>query len=367
MDEGKKFNLNYLNGGLVDFMKQREFYFDNAKFILIVFVVFGHLLRTFIHENEIIYSLYKVIYTFHMPAFILVSGFFAKGFRKKGYVIKIAKKLILPYLVFQTIYSFFYYFLYQEPELTINPLDPHWSLWFLISLFFWNVMLYGFARFQWKYSLTVTLFIALLIGFADSISNYLSLSRTFVFFPLFLLGYYLKKEHFYQLLHVKFKITACMVFLIIFSGFYLFPNLDYEWLLGSKPYAEMGVDSITAMFIRLGVYGLCLIMMASFFALVPNKRYFFTNFGRNSLYVYLLHGFFIRLFRVSEVKDYFSDIESFLLLACISLLLTLILSSKTITSFAQPLIELKVSKTRELLLKLWWIMRFYKNKRLNHH
>jgi len=348
-------------------MKQREYYFDNAKFILIVFVVFGHLLRSFIEENEVIYSLYKVIYTFHMPAFILVSGFFAKGFGKKGYVLKIAKKLILPYLVFQTIYSLFYYFLYQKPELSINPLDPHWSLWFLISLFFWNIMLYVFARFQWKYSLTITLMIALVIGFADSISNFLSLSRTFVFFPLFLLGYYLKREHFYKLLHGKFKISACTVFLIVFAGFYLFPDLEYEWLLGSKPYAEMGVDSITAMFIRLAVYILSIIMMASFFALVPTKRYFFTNLGRNSLYVYLLHGFFIRLFRVSDVKDYFSDVESFLLLAGISLLLTLILSSKTITSFAQPLIELKVSKTKEMLLKCWWIMQFYKNKLLNHH
>ncbi|WP_394232714.1 acyltransferase family protein [Niallia oryzisoli] len=348
-------------------MKQREFYFDNAKFILIVFVVFGHLLRTFIEENEIIYSLYKVIYTFHMPAFILVSGFFAKGFRKKGYVIKIAKKLILPYLVFQTIYSLFYYFLYQEPELTINPLDPHWSLWFLISLFFWNVMLYGFTRFHWMYSLSITIIIALLIGFADSVSNYLSLSRTFVFFPLFLLGYYLKKEHFYLLLQGKLKLTACIVFFIVFTGFYLFPELEYEWLLGSKPYSELGVDSITAMFIRLCVYLLSMIMVASFFALVPTKRYFFTNLGRNSLYVYLLHGFFIRLFRVSDVKDYFTDGESFLLLAGISIILTFLLSSKTITSFAQPLIELKTSKTKELLKEFWWIIKFYRNKILNHH
>ena len=63
-------------------MKQREYFFDNAKFILIFLVVFGHFLRSFIEESEIIYSLYKVIYTFHMPAFILISGFFAKGFRE---------------------------------------------------------------------------------------------------------------------------------------------------------------------------------------------------------------------------------------------------------------------------------------------
>ena len=91
-------------------MEPRNYYFDNAKFILIFFVVFGHFLRSFIEDNETIYTIYKVIYTFHMPAFILVSGFFAKGFYQKGYVKKITKKLIFPYLIFQINYSVFYYF-----------------------------------------------------------------------------------------------------------------------------------------------------------------------------------------------------------------------------------------------------------------
>ncbi len=32
-------------------MKQRDFFFDNAKFILMAFVVFGHLLNTYIHDK----------------------------------------------------------------------------------------------------------------------------------------------------------------------------------------------------------------------------------------------------------------------------------------------------------------------------
>ncbi|WP_428908834.1 acyltransferase family protein [Niallia sp. Krafla_26] len=343
-------------------MKQRDYFFDNAKFILIFLVVFGHFLRTFIHDNELIYSLYKVIYTFHMPAFILISGYFAKGFKKKGYIKKTAKKLIIPYLLFQTIYSFFYYFLYQKPELTIDPLDPHWSLWFLISLFFWNVMLYMFARFKSVHALTLSFLIALVIGFFDFVSGYLSLSRTFVFFPLFLLGYFLKKEHFYRLLSNKLKMISILIFLTVFGLFYFFPNLNYEWLLGSKSYDEMGVEPFFAMLIRLGVYPLSLIMMASFFALVPKEQTFFSNLGRNSLYVYLLHGFFIRIFRVSEMKTYFHDAESILLLAAISLILTFVLSSRTVTSFAQPLIELRISKTKELFKRIWVYMKFYWRK-----
>src|SRR5690606_23588531 len=107
-------------------------------------------------------------------------------------------------------------------------------------------------------------------------------------------------------------------------------------------------------------YILSLIMVFSFFSLVPKRQYFFTNLGKNTLYVYLLHGFFIRLFRVSEVQDLFNEPENFLLLAGIAFLLTLLLSSKIAISFAEPLIELKASKLKSLKIRASIILQFYR-------
>lgn len=346
-------------------MKQRDYYFDNAKFILIFFVVFGHLLRSFIEDNEMIYNIYKVIYTFHMPAFILVSGFFARGFNKKGYVWKIARKLILPYIIFQLIYSVFYYFLYDKSTFTIDPLNPHWSLWFLISLFCWNVMLIGFSKFSAPAGLLAAFALGLGVGYADWISNYLSLSRTFVFFPLFLLGYHMTKDHIRALTRPQFKIGALLAFTIVFLGFYFNPDIDYKWLLGSKPYSQMEAASIMSMFTRLGFYVLSLIMVLSFLTIVPKKQYFFTNLGRNTLYVYLLHGFFVRTFRESEVQNFFHSPERFLLLAAIALLLTLALSSKYAAALAQPIIEFKTTGFNRLKTRLSAIVRFYRKKLLS--
>ncbi|MFE8698009.1 acyltransferase family protein [Cytobacillus sp. FJAT-53684] len=346
-------------------MKERNFYFDNAKFILIFFVVFGHLLQSFTAENEWISTLYKVIYTFHMPAFIFISGFFAKGYLQKGYLPKIVKKLILPYIIFQLIYSIFYYFLYSKSDFQIDPLTPHWSLWFLISLFFWNLFILLFAKFKAVYSVSAAILLGLAIGYFDSFSSLLSLSRTFVFFPLFLIGYYMKKEHIFCLLKPKIKVAAISIFAIVFAGFYLFPDINYEWLLGSKTYSEMEVTSISALFTRLGFYILSLVMVFSFFSLVPRKQYFFTNLGKNTLYVYLLHGFFIRIFRESDLQNYFTKPENFLILACASLILSLLLSSKPITSLAQPLIELKTSNMKRLKLKIRFLLQFYRKKLLN--
>ncbi|WP_153126138.1 acyltransferase family protein [Peribacillus tepidiphilus] len=330
-------------------MRQRDYFFDNAKFFLIFFVVFGHLLREFISDNETIYAVYKTIYSFHMPAFIFVSGFFAKGIYEKGYITKIAKKLILPYLIFQLVYSVFYFFLYQKNSLTIDPLTPHWSLWFLVSLFFWNIMLLGFSKWKPWIGISISLTIALLIGYVDFVSNYLSLSRTFVFFPMFLIGYHMKKEHIQKLTNIKARSIAFITIATVFFWFLQFPEINYKWLLGSKPYSELESGSYIAMFTRLGFYVLSLIMVFSFLAFVPKGQYFFTKWGKQTLYVYLLHGFFVRTFRESPLKNYFTDIENFIMLAGISLLLTIFLSSQLITSLAQPIIELRTSQLKMLL------------------
>jgi len=328
-------------------MRHRDTYFDNAKFILIAFVVFGHLLNSYIYESEIIQALYKTIYSFHMPAFILVSGLFAKGFYEKGYILKITKKLILPYIIFQVIYTIYYYYLYQRSSLSVDLLDPQWSLWFLISLFCWNIMLLGFAKLPPFIGISLSIIIALLVGYIDSISNYLSLSRTFVFFPLFLIGYHISKENLKQLTKPSIRMTSFFIMLLVFIGFYVYPDINYKWLLGSKPYSELEEATIISMFKRLGFYGLSLIMVFNFLSLIPRGQYFFTNWGKQTLYVYLLHGFFIKFFRESEFHNYFNNMEYFIILVAISFVLTTILSSNLVGSFAQPMIELKLSRFKQ--------------------
>ncbi len=343
-------------------MTQRTFYFDNAKFILIFFVVFGHMIRSFIEDNEMIFTIYKVIYSFHMPAFILVSGFFAKGVYQKGYILKITKKLIVPYLIFQLIYSIFYYFLNDQSEIKWDLLNPHWSLWFLISLFCWNLMLLLVSKYHAFTSITISLVIGLLIGYVDWVTNYLSLSRTFVFFPFFLLGYYLNKEHICSLFKTRWRLVALAIFVMVFAGFFFYPNFNYEWLLGSKSYGEISSASGTAMFKRLGFYLVSILMVLSFMSFVPRKQYFFTQLGKNTLYVYLLHGFFIKTFRKSEVPNYFHNLEQFILLVGISLLLTFFLSSKMMTSLIQPLIELRLSQFKRLKERGRAIFKYYLHK-----
>lgn len=329
-----------------DCMKNRESYFDNAKFILIILVVFGHVIRSFIDDNEFMLNVYKFVYTFHMPAFILISGFFAKGYDKKGYVQKIFKKLIIPYLIFQGIYSVYYFLVESGNTLALDLLDPHWSLWFLMSLFFWNLFLFAYTKLDKRLAMLIAIGLGIAIGYIDSASNYLSVSRTFVFFPLFLAGFYLNKSHFRKLTAARVRLASIALLLVTFIA-YFFLDFDYEWLFGSKPYSAFGDVGAVNAFIRLGFYSLTFVLSFSFLSLIPKRNFFFTQWGTRTFYVYLLHGFIVKSFRNSEALEWLKDYQSITLIILLSILLTFILSTNFVKTVTQPIIELKATNLRK--------------------
>ncbi|NRK74111.1 acyltransferase family protein, partial [Salmonella enterica subsp. enterica serovar Typhi] len=170
-------------------------------------------------------------------------------------------------------------------------------------------------------------------------------------FPLFLMGFYMKKEHFNLVKTRKAKISAIIIFALVFIGFHFFPSINYQWLFGSKSYETLGEGYIAGMAMRVFFYILSFLMIFCFFTCVPKREYFFTKFGKSTLYVYLLHGFFIRLFRQSDLPDIFVSPRSYVMIVVVSFLITMLLSSNIIISLTQPLIELRSSKLKQLLFK----------------
>ncbi len=63
---------------------QRSAYWDNLKAILIFLVVLGHYILPVNRSGRSLTSAYYWIYLFHMPAFVLTSGYFSKRYIRKG-------------------------------------------------------------------------------------------------------------------------------------------------------------------------------------------------------------------------------------------------------------------------------------------
>ncbi|AJD90785.1 hypothetical protein JMA_14680 [Jeotgalibacillus malaysiensis] len=333
-------------------MANRDYYFDNAKFILIFLVVFGHAIQSSIQEDPILMTTYQTIYFFHMPAFILIAGYFAKANYIKGLFVKLLKKLIVPYLIFQLIYTIYYYFLRNENNLEIDPLNPQWALWFLVSLFFWSLLLILFVdvlKLKWKAAMLISIILGVVIGFVNDYTSTLSLSRTFVFFPFFLAGHYLSRDFFSQLKSRKMMILSVVSLVIVFISIYLLPDWSSRWLFGSHSYEDLGTPVEASPMLRLLIYGVSFWLVIAFFSLAPVAKTFFTRWGLNTLYVYLFHGFIIQFYRESGLGLMVNPYISLLIIMAASLLLTIFLSSRLVAAAAQPIVELRASKAKKML------------------
>jgi fucose 4-O-acetylase-like acetyltransferase len=318
----------------------RSKYFDNAKFILIFLVVFGHVISPLKEQDDILFTLYTVIFFFHMPAFIFISGFFAKGFKNKGYFKKSVQKILIPYFIFQFIYSVVYYLIGKKETFEFDLFQPHWSLWFLLSLFFWNLLLYAFAKFKWG-GLLVAVVLGIAIGYFDHVGGFLSISRTFVFFPYFLLGYLLNGDQLTRIIRAKYSIPVGIFIItltLIICGIG-FPKDAVPWLLGDTSYANMGGEQLADGLLRALQYGLTLVVIFGFLTLIPSNQFKLTKIGERTLYVYLFHGFIIKSIQ-SLVPN--SILENYLFLFALSLIVCVTLGSYLIKKYTRPLVELRL-------------------------
>jgi len=319
---------------------KRNAYFDNAKLVLIFLVVFGHMIQPFSSDSSGINTLYTWIYTFHMPAFIFLAGLYAKGSGNRKYIINLAKNLLIPYLIFQLLYTAYYFFIGKNGWQT-GIFYPHWSLWFLCSLFSWHVLLAFFKKIPAIVGVAFAVFVGLIVGYFSEIGHTFSLSRTFVFFPFFLLGYWITEEQVIRLKHKSIKIASLIVLLLVAVAIYFAPDLNSGWLVASKSYGDLGMPEFGGV-ARLLVYVTSAIMAMSIFAWIPQKNSRLTHLGTRTLYVYLLHGFIIQLLREVDILNVTGFI-GVIGIALLSAVIVLVLSTKPVLGIWQPFIEGRIT------------------------
>lgn len=123
-------------------MKERCVYIDIIKAFAIFLVVFGHVIQFWLYAdtwwNE---RIFLIIYSFHMPLFMMISGLVVGMYRKPmGYRSFIQKRfcqLMVPYLSWAVIDCL------RKPNLEIVNIIvyPNNFLWFLWALFFISVLI----------------------------------------------------------------------------------------------------------------------------------------------------------------------------------------------------------------------------------
>lgn len=362
-------------------IKKRSLIWDNYKGILIFLVVFSHFLyaHAFSYPSTYINKIVTFVYLFHMPAFIFCSGYFSVSDNAKSK--KSIVKLVLYYLIFNTLMMIFAYFYSGKQFMFFTPYN---SYWYLLSLIFWRLSIKYLDKI--KGIVPISIIIALLMGYNIGFSNVLSIRRTIAFFPFFLIGYKLAKEGVLLKLNETinkkkiYKIIIPIV-LIIFSAIVYLIISKYRitnamLLMGAyKAYKHV--------IHRTFIFVVAIIFMLLILAICPNKYVpLLTKAGKNSLGIYVLHRFFtLEFIKIFPTTSYSNMLILYSFIGTI--ILTIVLSSeklngfinKTVSNISNELVEgSKKGKKIEVIILIIIIILLlfrpttnYINKRIINH
>ncbi len=272
--------------------KERDYYFDNLKAVLIFLVVLGHMLLR-VSGNDTIDAIKRVIYVFHMPLFIFVSGYFAKSIYKNGqYRWKKVLGLLKSYVMFEIAIFIVYTFLGRKTLLDINLFYPDGAPWYLLAMAIWYLTIPLFRRLPAKWGIAISLAISLISGYFDFIGDFMAIARILTFAPFFYMGYYLDAETLKRILNSKYKylITALgLVLAGIVIAFHHPLHVVLRLIYGNIPYSYLGEGMPYGILVRAGIMLAAIIMSLSIMFYVPSEKRFYSKAGANTMGIYILH------------------------------------------------------------------------------
>ena len=318
-------------------------FFDNAKFILVFLVVFGHLIEPLIENSPIIKIVYLSIYSFHIPAFVIISGMLSRSDGSSDAVAKAVRNILIPFIAFTIAYEVFNYITTGSISNYTKNVQPYWMLWFLYSLFLWKLLLPSILKF--KYPIAMTLLIAISAGYIGSIGYDFGVSRTLYFLPFFVIGHKITPDTFmsvrskYCSRSLKVAMVGFVVLNIALFSYY--NGMTHQWLYGSFSYSHLGIGDISAGLIRFGLMLISLLTAFAVLLLIPVGSSKILSQGKNSLYVYAWHGFFIKAFIILGVPmllTSYSVVTCLSFLFVFSVVLTLTLSQEFIANKTKQLV-----------------------------
>ncbi|WP_327356026.1 acyltransferase family protein [Streptomyces sp. NBC_01304] len=271
--------------------KQRDAFFDNAKYLAIVLVAMGHAWEPLTDHSRAAEALYMTVYAFHMPAFILISGYFSRSFDMRTDRLKrLVSGVLVPFVLFEVAYTFFKRYADDDPTQPISLLDPWYLTWFLAALFVWRLTTPLWKVVRWPVLLALA--IAAMASVSPDIGDDLDLQRVLQFLPFFVMGLFLKPEHFQLVRRREVRILSVPVFaLALLVAYWAGPRMSSAWFYHRDSAQELGAPWWAGAVMTLAMFGCSMVLMACFFAWVPRRKMWFTILGAGTLYGYLLHGF----------------------------------------------------------------------------
>lgn len=282
--------------GATSMEAKRVYKWDNAKFILIVLVVISHFTQ-FLKHVPLGKSIFYFCFLFHMPCFMFLSGLFSKSFMREDRDNAKKREKIIGYLMLYILLKVLIAqvrFLVSAGEIafSFSLFRENGTPWYMIAMPAWLMLTYALRRVKPAVLIPLSILLACASGYDKDIGSFLSLNRITVFYPFFLLGFYLDPDKLLSILSKRIMRLISRVALIaiasyiyiyiedIYPSYYLCnPRYDRTWLNIPDMYFSL----------RLIYYPVVCCVLFAFLSAVPSKKTFFTPLGQRTLQVYFWH------------------------------------------------------------------------------
>lgn len=344
--------------------RKRVVYFDYLKALLVFFVVVGHALDPFV-DNVGAKALFLTIYSFHMPLFIFLSGYFAKWNWKK------CVAYFLIYIFVSAIYTAVQLISTSSTKISFMTvlngfIYPQWTLWFLLAMPFWLLTTKLIKNVKiWHICLAVVLTLA--IGFVPLKGTFLTYSRIFYFMPVFLFGRWCRqnKDKFLKavekLRRVDVKVvSAIMLALTLVLMLFVFKDLKHSFFYGSGRYKNP-IDLVWRIVCLLigGANSFAIMMLTPYRQekMVGSWPVSLSKFGERTFAIYLFHTPLLMVFKTYLAVYFEANLFTILIAVLMVSYITIIISSSKplakVSDYMLNILDLKkkpkVEKTEEAL------------------
>lgn len=315
---------------------------DRLKGLLIVLVVLGHAIQETLGGDCFNNHLWNIIYSFHMPAFMAVSGFL--NYRMGGgisnrlsIVYRRFQQLLIPFVLW-TLIKILIYPPYRVSTFVNAFLYPDGTFWFLWVLFFISVFFYlgdwmG-EKLRIKQEIVI---IAMCIGFAllmvladIRIGGFQFIAYYFLFYSL---GYYLNKYK--RVITSKYWVLGGLV--IVWAMMAWFWNMhQIPFFLEPIP-LPVSLMQYTYRFITAAIAVYVLFGVAPLFLNNDSKGAKpIVKLGRISLGIYTVHlilmPFIVRMVSGVTSSTLLTVVSSFIICLAFSWIIVYLLNKWTVTS-----------------------------------
>ncbi len=301
-------------------MKQRIYRYDNVKALLIFLVVVGHMTTDYVSDSHLVRWTTLWIYSFHMPAFIFISGLVHKQYiteerAASGIRGETRMRFDKALGFFLCGYGLKVFLQFTRTLMGQNPLW-HWIAepgipWYLFVMAEYELLFYLMRRIDSKVKpwmmITGAFALSAVIGYFPAVGDTFCLSRMINFLPIYMAGYYIDMKTFnVSVEKTRYKAAGAAVIIASLVICRMLPWGGYslrKWFTGRRSYDFLsdffGSAAISyGWLIRLGIWAVAIAITLAVIAVIPDRDFgFFTTMGARTLNVYFWHRPVCYLFR----------------------------------------------------------------------